>query len=102
MPAAVPAGGKIVFLVVCMIMLVGGLIGSLTLNTLMAEGSYRQAELQREIAQEAQMRDRLQTELNNLNTPEQLAKAAKGLGMSQQQAPLMIRLSDETIIGLDK
>lgn len=99
-PPVVPSRGRIAFLVICMLLLVGGLVGSLALNTMMAQGSYQQSSIQREIAQEAQRRDILETKLNYLNTPENLARSAKKLGMSQQQAPMMIRLEDKTIIGL--
>ncbi|GAA2234043.1 hypothetical protein GCM10010401_02400 [Rarobacter faecitabidus] len=99
-PSTVPDSGRFVFLILCMILLGLGLFGSLALNTMMAQGSYQQASLQRQLADEAQSKDMLQTHLNFLNTPENLAKSAKKLGMSQQQAPLMIRLQDKQIIGL--
>ncbi len=100
-PPPARTGGKAFFLIACMLVLVAGLIGSLVLNTLMAHGSYEQSTLQRQLAEQAQTQDTLQTQLDSLTAPLHVAQAAKKLGMVQQQAPLMIRISDGSIVGLD-
>ncbi|GAA2522769.1 hypothetical protein [Rarobacter incanus] len=101
-PTRLASRSQAAFLIVLMLALVAALAGSLVLNTLMAQGSYEQAALQKQISQEASQTDILQTRLDDLNTPKNLARSAKRLGMKQQQAPLMIRLSDSSIVGLAK
>ncbi len=100
-PAPVRDRGSSALVLVCIALLVGGLLGSLMLNTMMAKGSYDQARLQSDLAAQAQLEDSLQTKLDSQTSPRNLAARASALGMVQQQAPLIIRLSDGTVIGLD-
>lgn len=93
--------GTAPFVLVCIMVLVASLLGSLMLHTLMARGSYEQSSLKRTIAAEAQLRDTLTTQLDAEASPAHLAKRAKKLGMNAQAAPLLMRLSDNSIIGLD-
>lgn len=99
-PPPVRRRGNAVVAIASILILVGGLLGSLMLNTMMAKGSYEQSRLQNELAVQAQLQDSLQTNLDAQTSPKSLAARATALGMTQQQAPLIIRLSDGKVIGL--
>jgi len=86
----------------CIAILVSALLGSLMLNTVMAKGSYEQSALQAELAKEAQRQDALTTRFDTETSPSHLAARAKKLGMKAQSAPLLIRLSDSSVIGLEQ
>jgi len=97
-----PSRGTSLFMLACIAILVSALLGSLMLNTVMAKGSYEQSALQAELAQAAQTQDTLMTRFDTETSPSHLAARAKKLGMKAQSAPLLIRLSDKSVIGLDQ
>jgi len=97
-----PSRGTSAFMLTCIAILVSALLGSLMLNTVMAKGSYEQSALQAELAKEAQRQDALTTRFDTETSPSHLAARAKKLGMKAQSAPLLIRLSDSSVIGLEQ
>lgn len=90
---------RIPFVLLCMTLVAGALIGALLLNTTMARGAYQAAELESALAQLAQTEQALLAEYDELASPSALAKRARKLGMVQDSTPAFIRLEDGKIIG---
>ncbi|MBI9115471.1 hypothetical protein [Sanguibacter suaedae] len=87
------------FVLLCMAILGAALLGTLVLNTAMADGSYEAASLQRELAQQAEVSDNLKAQLDERTSPQALAGRAQELGMVQFANPGILSLSDQTIHG---
>lgn len=87
------------FVLTCIGLLAGALLGTLLLNTAMADGSYEARALQRELAAQAEVTDTLGARLDELKSPQALAQRATELGMVRVSEPPVLRLSDQTIIG---
>ncbi|MEP7764902.1 hypothetical protein [Sanguibacter sp. 25GB23B1] len=87
------------FVLTCIGLLAGALLGTLVLNTAMADGSYEAQSLQRELAAQAEVTDTLHARLDALQSPQALAMRATELGMVRVSEPPVLRLSDRTIIG---
>lgn len=87
------------FVLTCIGLLAGALLGTLLLNTSMANGSYEARALQRELAAQAEVTDTLSARLDELQSPQALAERATGLGMVRVSEPPVLRLADQTIIG---
>lgn len=97
--APVHSRSRIPFVLLCMTLVAGALVGALLLNTTMARGAYEARELESEIARLAQTEQELLAEYDQLASPRALAKRAQDLGMVQDSTPAFIRLSDGKIIG---
>jgi outer membrane murein-binding lipoprotein Lpp len=95
--APLQARSRVPFMLLCMSILGGALLGALLLNTTMARGSYQMSELKREVAQVAQDTQTLATQVRGAESS--LPERARGLGMVESQAPVMLRLSDGAVIG---
>ncbi|GGB97089.1 hypothetical protein [Cellulomonas carbonis] len=87
------------FVVLCMGLLGAALLGTLLLNTSMAQGEYDRFALQRDLAQSAQEQQRLLTELEHVSSPAQIADAAQRLGMVPSTGGGYLRLSDGAVLG---
>ena len=87
------------FIVFCIAILVGALIGALILNTSMARGSYQAHDLQIELAGLARTEQELDTQLLAHKAPGQLAKSARALGMVPAPELAFLRLTDGAILG---
>lgn len=97
--APVHARSRVPFVLTCIGILAAALLGTLVLNTAMADGSYEAQRIKRELAVQAQITDRYRAELDQLTSPQALAAQAMGLGMVQVANPGILRLSDESIFG---
>ncbi len=97
--APVQPKSRIPFVLLCMALVAGALIGALILNTTMARGAYQVTELESQLAQLAQTEQALLAEFDALASPRALADQAKELGMVQDSTPAFIRLQDGKIIG---
>lgn len=87
------------FVVLCMAVLGAALIGTLLLNTSMAQGEYDRFSLRGELALSAQEQERLLTELEHVSSPAQIADAAQRLGMVPSSGGGYLRLSDGAVLG---
>lgn len=97
--APIQTRSRIPFVLLCMTIVAGALVGALLLNTTMARGAYEARELDTQLAQLAQTEQALLAEFDKLASPTELAKRARDLGMVQDSTPAFIRLSDGKIIG---
>ena len=89
------------FITLVVLLLAGGLLGLLALNTVLAQGSFRLHELTaagKELADREQV---LEREVETLRTPRNLAAKARELGMVQSGAPAFLRLPDGTVLGAE-
>jgi hypothetical protein len=92
--------GNGVFLAVCVLLLLGGFVGVLVLNTAMAKGSYTMRDLQRRSDQLTDTQDALRHTIDGLSGPGPLAKRARELGMVPAATPAFLRLSDGKVLGV--
>ncbi|SDC72439.1 hypothetical protein SAMN05216410_2253 [Sanguibacter gelidistatuariae] len=97
--APVHARSRVPFVLTCIGILGAALLGTLVLNTAMADGSYEAQRIKRELAVQAQATDRYQADLDALTSPQALAAQATALGMVQVANPGILRLSDQSIFG---
>jgi hypothetical protein len=87
------------FVLLCITILVGALLGALLLNTSMARGSYQAHALQAELAQLARGDQELNTQLLAHKAPAALAASAGKLGMVPAPELAFLRLSDGAVLG---
>ena len=97
--APVHARSRVPFVLTCIAILGAALLGTLVLNTAMADGSYEAQRIKRELAVQAQLTDRYRADLDALTSPQALAAQATALGMVQVANPGILRLSDQSIFG---
>jgi hypothetical protein len=87
------------FAVVLVVLLVGGLLGLLLLNTLVAQDSFTLHDLAAQ-SRTLQLREQqLASQLEAVQAPEQLADRATKLGMVPGGPPAFLRLPDGRILG---
>lgn len=89
------------FLTLVVLLLAGGLLGLLALNTALAQGSFRLYALTAEGKELADREQVLEREVETLRTPRNLAERARELGMVQSGAPAFLRLPDGTVLGAE-
>lgn len=87
------------FAVLVLLMLVAGVVGLLMFNTSMQQSSFSATTLQTEVNALTAQQQSLAQELDQLRDPQQLAAAAKHLGMVAPSEPAFIRLSDGRVLG---
>ena len=80
--------------------LVLGLLGLLALNTLLAQGAFATSDLTRQQSVLADQREALQQEVAVLESSEQLAAAAKQLGMVGTKNPVFLDPGTGKIMGV--
>ncbi|HEY8717286.1 hypothetical protein [Pengzhenrongella sp.] len=90
---------RVPFVLLCIAILVGALLGALVLNTSMARGSYQAHELQGQLAQLARGDQGLNAQLLAHKAPAALAKSARDLGMVPVPELAFLRLSDGAVLG---
>lgn len=88
------------FALLMVLMLVGGLLASLTLNTLRGEGSFELADLQREQILLAETQTGLRADVAEARSADRLTASARGLGMVPSPSTAFIRLSDGAVLGV--
>lgn len=97
---AAPVSGHTAYRLLCLFIIMAAVSVVLVLNTHRAEGSY---VLGRLAAEQTALHDEkvtLQAELDRLESPETLAKAARKLGMVPAPSTATLRLSDGAITGV--
>jgi hypothetical protein len=80
--------------------LVLGLLGLLALNTLLAQGAFATSDLNRQQSVLADQREALQEEVAVLESSEQLAAAARQLGMVGTKNPVFLDPATGKIMGV--
>jgi hypothetical protein len=95
-----PAAGSGLFLGLCVLLLFGGFVGVLVLNTSMAKGSFILKDLQRRSDALADTQDDLRHALDEVSGPGPLASRARSLGMVPAQSPAFLRLADGSVLGV--
>jgi len=76
-----------------------GLLGLLALNTAIAEGAFRQADLERQLASLQDDEQALQQRVAVLAAPQRLAARAHEIGMVATVDPVFLRASDGAVLG---
>jgi hypothetical protein len=99
-PAAIGQPGNGVFAALCMVLLVGGLVALLMLNTAMAEGSFTLNRLQNTSGELADTQDALTQAIDAQRSPANLAARAAKLGMVPADSAAFLRLSDGKVLGV--
>lgn len=97
--APAPARSRLPFLLLCVAILGGAMLGALALNTSMATTAYLIGDRQLELAQLTQTEQEMQGQVEQMSSPAQLAAAADRLGMVPAQGLSYIHLEDGTITG---
>ena len=94
--------GNGIFLGLCVLLLLGGFVGVLLLNTAMAQGSYTMRDLQHRSDELADTQDSLRHQIDAVSGPGPLAQRARDLGMVPAETPAFLRLSDGKVLGVAK
>ncbi len=94
------AEGNGLFLGLCVLLLLGGFVGVLVLNTAMAKGSFTIRDLQRQSDALTDRQDDLEHSLDAVSGPGPLARKARALGMVPAKTPAFLRLSDGKVLGV--
>ncbi|WP_421958397.1 hypothetical protein [Pseudactinotalea terrae] len=97
--APAQARARLPFLLLCVAILGGAMLGALALNTSMAMTAYTISERQVELAQLTQTEQLLAERVEQMSSPAQLAAAATRLGMVPAEGLSYIHLEDGTITG---
>ncbi len=99
-PAAMGQPGNGVFAAFCMLLLVGGLVSLLMLNTAMAEGSFTLHRLQSTSGELTDTQEALTEAIDAQRSPANLASRAARLGMVPADSAAFLRLSDGKVLGV--
>jgi hypothetical protein len=88
------------FAALCMLLLIGGLMGLLMLNTSMAEGSFTLHRLQATSGELTDTEQALTAAIDAQKAPANLAARAAELGMVPADSAAFLRLSDGAVLGV--
>ncbi len=94
-----PARSRIPFLLLCLSILGGAMLGALALNTAMATTAYEIRDRQVELATLTETQETLTARFDGMSSPGQLADAATAIGMVPAEGFSYINLADGTITG---
>jgi len=86
-------------LLVCTAVLAAGLFGVLLLNTIISQGAFRQHELEIDLILLAEREEALARAVQLAESPIEVEKRARKLGMVPAAAPVFLRLDDGSILG---
>lgn len=89
------------FITMVVLLLAGGLLGLLALNTLLAQDAFRLHALVKEQKALVDREQALEREVETLRTPRNLAERARELGMVQGGPPAFLRLPDGAVLGAE-
>lgn len=89
------------FITLVVVLLAGGLLGLLALNTVLAQDAFRLHSLSVEGKELADREQVLEREVETLRTPRNLAARARELGMVQTGSPAFLRLEDGAVLGAE-
>lgn len=90
------------FVILCVLLLVGGLISLLLLNTNRAQESFAIEKLQAKSASLTDQQQQLASEIDRISAPQQLALQAQGLGLRPATKIRYVRASDGKRLGVAK
>lgn len=90
------------FVVLCVLLLVGGLISLLLLNTNRAQESFAIEKLQAKSAGLTAQQQKLSSEIDAISAPQQLALQAQGLGLEPATKIRYVRKADGKLLGVAK
>ncbi|MGL5852062.1 MAG: hypothetical protein ACRCZD_14890 [Phycicoccus sp.] len=88
------------FFLLCAVLLLGGTLGVLVLNTTMAKGAYTMRDLGRQSDELADTQDALRQSVQAVSGPGPLARRARELGMVPAGSAAFLRLSDGAVLGV--
>lgn len=89
------------FITLVVLLLAGGLLGLLALNTALAQDAFRLHSLNAEAKTLADREQELAREVETLRTPRNLAARARELGMVPSGTPAFLRLEDGKVLGAE-
>ena len=98
-PRRRPTAPRMPFLVLVSLVLLGGVVGLLVVNTSMQQVSFRATALETEAASLHAQEQGLQMDLDKLRDPQRVALEAQRLGMVPLVHPAFLRLSDGKVLG---
>lgn len=98
--AGEPRGG--LFAALCVMLLAGGLLAVLMLNTALAQGSFVLHDLRARSGELDDTQEALTQAIDAQRAPGQLARRASALGMVPANSVAFLRLSDGKILGVAK
>ena len=101
-PAKAGQPGSGMFAALCMLLLGGGLVALLMLNTSMAEGSFTLHRLQATSGELTDTQEALTAAIDAQRAPAHLAARAAKLGMVPADSAAFLRLSDGAVLGVAK
>jgi len=90
------------FLILVGVVLAGGLVGLLLLNTVLAQGAFTVQDLQTRSARLADTQGELSQKVADAESPAVLERKAHALGMVPSETPVFLRLSDGAVLGVPK
>jgi hypothetical protein len=90
---------KVPFVVLVLLVLGGGLVGLLVLNTSLQQGAFYEASLQDQQNALATQQEDLRLKVASLQDPQRLAREAQRLGMVPNTNPAFIDLGDGSVLG---
>jgi hypothetical protein len=93
------AAGRMPFLALVSIVLLGGVVGLLLFNTSMQQASFASTALEQQATRLAARQQSLEMELERLRDPQRVATAAQKLGMVQACSPAFLQLGTGTVAG---
>ncbi len=98
-PAPVSSIPRAGFIVVVSVILSLGVVGLLMFNTSMQQASFLATKLDAQATKLAAQQQQLELELAAMHDPQQVAVAARKLGMVPPPSPTFILLTDGSIVG---
>ncbi len=98
-PRAASRAPRMPFVLLVVLVLGGGLVGLLLVNTSLQQGAFTVHELERRSAVLSDQRQRLSEALATLEAPATLAGRARALGMVPMTGPVFLRLRDGKVLG---
>ncbi|MFC6706138.1 hypothetical protein [Flexivirga alba] len=90
------------FVVLCVLLLVGGLISLLLLNTNRAQSSFAIEKLQAKSATLTDEQQQLASDIDAQSAPQQLALRAQKMGLEPASTVRYVRKADGTVLGVAK
>jgi len=88
------------FVGLIVLLLTGGSLALLLLNTALAQGAFSQTDLQRKVAILSDQEQVLQERVAQLSTPRRIAARARAMGMVMTVNPVFLRSSDHKVLGV--
>ncbi|MGE7433333.1 septum formation initiator family protein [Kitasatospora sp. NPDC001175] len=97
-PGRRPVRGRTPFAVLLVVLLSGGLLGLLMLNTALNEGSFELSRLQKQTTEQTDQQQTLQQQIDQASAPDALERRARELGMVPGGDPAFLQ-DDGKVLG---